>query len=142
MIPPPKLSIIRTCPEHRVRIFEREQLLERAEKTKEFRKSQKVTKMVTPRLDHKGNLRTHNVETYLLDDRYPAKHERHIVLRTHHFECADGSIGGSGKLDPKEITVGDSQYRQLECENPRCELCEGGDMIPREQRFMTSTYKP
>ena len=51
-------------------------------------------------------------------------------------------IGASGKIDPKEILLNGVNYRQLEDRNPHCELCEGGDMIPLEERFYSSKYKP
>lgn len=98
--------------------------------------------MTKPQPDYNGKLRTHNVNSYLVDDSYVAGHERYIVLRTHNFLAADGSIAASGKPDPKEIIVGDVQYRQLEHANPRCGLCESGDMIPLNERFMSSKYRP
>jgi hypothetical protein len=109
---------------------------------KRLHEEQIRTLMTKPRLDYNGKALTHNVNGYLLDDSYPEKHERHIVLHTHNFLADDGTIGASGKPDPKEITVGDVQYRQLEHDNPRCALCEGGDMIPVEKRFKSSKYRP
>jgi hypothetical protein len=55
---------------------------------------------------------------------------------------ANGRITASGLFDPKEIVVGDFWYCQLAHVNPRCELCENNDMIPFEERFWNSPYKP
>jgi len=51
-------------------------------------------------------------------------------------------LGRVGKSIPKEILLNGINYRQLAFVNPRCELCESGDMIPLEQRFFNSKYKP
>jgi hypothetical protein len=95
-----------------------------------------------PRPDYQGRLRMANEEHFLEDPRFPPKHERHIVLRAHCFRLIDGSIGASGKVDPKEMLIGDIQYRQLEFVNPTCALCNSGDMIPYSERFFSSKYKP
>lgn len=58
------------------------------------------------------------------------------------FGLAGGEIGASGLFDPKEIIVGDILYGQLKPSDPHCELCEGGDMIPREERFHERSYAP
>jgi hypothetical protein len=140
--PPPNIiRKVRVCPEHRVIIFEREDLFGRVQ-TGEFRHQIVKKERVPPLIDHKGKRCTHNEEHFILNDKFPLKHERHIVLRAHCFRADDGSIGGSGKLDPKELLIGDINYRQLEFDNPRCELCEAGDMIPPWKRFGSSTYEP
>jgi hypothetical protein len=96
-----------------------------------------------PKEDYKGQLRIATEEQFGHDDSFPPKHERHIVFRSHCYRLADGSIGSSGKFDPKEMLIGNIQYRQLAFENPHCEICEDhGDMIPIEERFFGSKYKP
>ena len=111
-------------------------------RTGEFRHHVDRKRRQLPLVDHEGRICTHNEEHFLLDDRFPRKDDRHIVLRAHCFTTEDGTIGGSGKIDPKEMIIGDINYRQLAFENPRCELCEGGDMIHPKHRFQSSTYKP
>lgn len=135
----PDPIIVRTCPEHRVRIYE--QYLKEITQSG-FRLDIQVTPMKTPRRDYMGRLLVANVNHFWLDDRYPPKHKRHIVLHTHSFRTAEDQIGASGKLDPKEILIGDKEYRQLEFESPRCDLCVGGDMIPLAERFESSHYRP
>ena len=124
-----------------MRIFEREKLWEKGQ-SGELRLRVDRRLKSKPFIDHNGKLCTHNEEYFLLDDRFPPTDPHHIVLRAHCFRAEDGSIGGSGKIDPKEMVIGDTNYRQLEFENPRCELCESGDMIPLEERFLSSTYRP
>ncbi len=97
-----------------------------------------------PKPDYQGRLRVPpQKSTMALTITLIQKHKRHIVFRSHCYRLADGSIGGSGKLDPKEILVGDVEYRQLTFENARCELCEdAGDMIPPDERFFNAKYRP
>jgi len=143
MSTPPRVPIIqemRVCPEHACKLLEQHRLLER---TNEFRRSERAKAIQPPRPDYKGQLLAWTVEVFLHDDRFPTKHERHIVLRAHCFRLQDGiTIGASGKHDPKELLIGDIRYRQLSYKNPACELCEGGDFIPRRRRFYSSTYRP
>jgi hypothetical protein len=79
-----------------------------------------------------------------VDDVYPAKHQRHIVLQAHCFRLANGKVGGAnGLVDPKELLVGNILYIRLAYAAPRCALCEDdGDMIPIELRFFGSPYAP
>ena len=138
---PSTVSIVRICPEHMVRIYERERLWERGQ-SGEFRLRTESRPMKKPWRDHKGQLLIANENHYLLDDRYPEKHERHIVLHAHCFRAENGSIGASGKIEPKEMLIGDIEYRQLAFVNPSCALCMGGDTIPPEERFYSSKYRP
>jgi hypothetical protein len=129
------------CDEHRVRIFENQRLWEKGQRG-ELR-HHVVSKLRQPAfIDHAGKRCTHNEEHFLFDDSFPKSHDRHIVLRGHCFRADDGTIGASGKIDPKEMVIGDVNYRQLEFKNPRCELCESGDMIPPWRRFKSSKYRP
>jgi hypothetical protein len=98
--------------------------------------------MKKPWRDHKGRLLVANENHYLLDDRYPPQHKRHTVLHAHCFRTELGEIGASGKIEPKEMLVGNIEYRQLEFVNPSCELCSGGNMIPPQERYYSSTYRP
>jgi len=123
------------------RIFEAERLWERME-AGEFKRHTDSRPRNPPFIDHKGQKCVTNEEHFLRDARYPPDDDRHIVLRAHCFRTEDGSIGASGKIDPKEILLNGINYRQLAFVNPRCELCEGGDMIPVEQRFFNSKYRP
>jgi hypothetical protein len=63
-------------------------------------------------------------------------------LEAHCFRLANGKLGASELFDPKVMVIGEVNYRRLEYANPRCALCEAGDMIPSEERFFGSTYKP
>ncbi|HLJ16443.1 MAG TPA: hypothetical protein VKV15_18230 [Bryobacteraceae bacterium] len=92
-----------------------------------------------PFTDYKGQRCVRNHDMIILDNRYSPDHHRHEVARVHRFITDDGKTGASGKPDPKEITIGDINYRGL---TKGCELCEGGDMIPMEERFYNSRYKP
>jgi hypothetical protein len=122
-------------------LLEQHRLWERME-SGEFRLRTTSRPKKNPKPDYKGRLLVANEENFILDDRFPPKHERHIVARLHCHRLADGSMGASEKMDPKELLIGDIQYRQLEFENPACALCEGGDFIPRKKRFYGSTYRP
>jgi hypothetical protein len=95
-----------------------------------------------PRPDYKGQLRTRTEEALIVDPAFDSEHHRHEVARVHCFRLADGSMASSGLPDPKELMIGDTNYRGLKRANPRCELCEGGDMIPENERFYGWTYRP
>ena len=105
-----------------------------------LRRDRKLRK--TPFIDHNGKTCIYTEEDFLLDERFPPHDPRYIVLRAHCFRTADEEIGGSEKIDPKEILIGNKNYRQLDPDDPRCELCESGDMIPVKKRFFTSKYRP
>lgn len=77
-----------------------------------------------------------------MDDRYASTHYAHEVVRAHCYRTAAGVIGASGLPDPKEMTIGRINYRGLKRNNPHCELCESGDMIPSGKRFYNSAYAP
>jgi hypothetical protein len=123
------------------RLLVRYRLWERME-AGEFRLRTQRTIKQNPSKDYKGRLVVANEENFILDDSVPAKHERHIVARLHCHRLADGSMGASEKMDPKELLIGNVNYRQLDFKNPACALCEGGDFIPRRKRFYNSKYKP
>jgi hypothetical protein len=95
-----------------------------------------------PFTDHRGQLCVRNHDMLILDRKYDVDHHRHEVARVHRFITEEGKIGASGMPDPKEITIGDTNYRGLKNKNPRCELCEGGDMIAPGDRFHSSKYRP
>jgi hypothetical protein len=124
-----------------VRIYDNREFEERL-LAGEFELRREVTMMKRPWRDHKEQLLVANVNRYLLDRRYPDKHRRRIACHTHNFETDTGEIGASGKAEPKELLDGDIEYRQLAFENPQCYLCVNGDMIPIEERFLSSKYKP
>lgn len=87
---------MRICPEHMVRIYTRERILEWGEagglRWKVLSRPMKV-----PWRDHQGRLLVANENHYLLDDRYPPAHQRHIALHAHCFRTEDGEIGASAK---------------------------------------------
>ena len=140
-IPDSSIRVVRICPEHACRIFASERLLERAERG-EFRYTTKSKPINPPKPDRSGKLKIATEEHFGRNDDFPEGHDRHIVFRAHCYRLDDGSIGASGLIDPKEMLIGDINYRQLAFKEPRCELCEGGDMIPASERFSSSTYRP
>ena len=46
-----------------------------------------------------------SVEMYYID-----RQDRHRVARVHYYERPDGSIGGKGRHDPKELYVNGTRY--------------------------------
>jgi hypothetical protein len=108
----------------------------------EFRLVTKRKPRVPPFIDYMNRECPWTEEVFLLDDRFPPTHAEHIVLRAHCFRLADGNIGASGQIDPKEILIRGVNYRQLDPANSACELCENGHMIPLKKRFFNSTYRP
>ena len=137
------LRIVRTCPEHRCRILRTEKFWRRY-RAGELKLHISETVRKSPKPDHNGKLRFYNRETFLQDPTYPKGHERFIVLRAHSYRTQTKEIAGSGLNDPKEMIVGDRNYRQFEDpKHPHCDLCEReGDMIHNEERFYGSTYRP
>src|SRR4051794_13920980 len=95
----PDPIIVRTCPEHRVKLFNERRLWEYG--LENYRHRKDVTPMKHPKRDYEGRLLVANVNEYFLDDTYPANHKRHIVLHVHWFLTEDGKIGASEKRDPK-----------------------------------------
>lgn len=122
-------------------IFEAERIWERGE-AGEFTHYVVVKPRIPPLIDHNWKKCIATEEHFLRDERFLPDDDRYIVLRAHCFRAEDGSIGASGKMDPKEITIGGINYRQLAHKDPHCELCESGDMIPVARRFMSSSYRP
>ena len=138
-IPDPSIRPVRICPEHACRIFDAEHFLVRPE----IRLSVTSKAKIPTRQDRSGRLQVATEEHFGHDDSYPPNHDRHIVFRAHCYRLDDGNIGATGKLDPKEMIVGNINYRQLAFVNPRCEICEDmGQMIPIEERFESSKYRP
>ena len=102
----------------------------------------KTTLRKNPRPDHTGNTAPCYEKHYLIDDSYPSDDPRNVVLEAHCTRYQNGQLGGSGLLDPKEIVIGDVIYGRLGANHPNCALCEGGDMIPSEERFYNARYAP
>jgi hypothetical protein len=124
------------------RVLEREQLLERCDAGELELRVARVREKNPPFIDWKGQECVQSEELLILNHALAPEHPQHEVARLHRFITADGEIGASGKPDPKSIVVADVEYRLLKKSTPRCELCEGGDMIPPEERFVTSRYRP
>jgi len=100
----------------------------------------KDTPISPPFVDHKGQQCVRNQEILILDRNYPQEHHRHEVARVHRFITDQGTVGASGMPDPKEMMLGDNNYRKRK-EDHDCELCESGDMISPNERFYGSTYR-
>ncbi|HTA66674.1 MAG TPA: hypothetical protein VK776_00285 [Bryobacteraceae bacterium] len=135
-------TIIRVCPEHMCKVFAQERLWERTESGEFELYIWKNTPIDPPFEDYKGQQCIINHDMLILDRSYPPEHHRHEVARVHRFITDTGLTGASGLPDPKELTIGDINYRGITKNNPHCELCEGGDMIPPAERFKRSWYKP
>jgi hypothetical protein len=123
------------------RLLKQHRLLERAA-TGEFRIEIESHRKDEPFEHYNGKISTWNDELFVFDDRYAVGHHRHDVARIHQHRCEDGSLGGSGLPDPKDLMIDDTNYRGLKKKNPVCALCTSGDWIPPEERFFASTYKP
>lgn len=123
------------------RIFEREKLWEKTQ-TGELELQISSNPINPPRLDYKGQLLVLTQDLTIVDVNFPEGHHRRDVAKAHRFITDEGMVGASGLTDPKDLMIGDINYRLLKERNPHCELCEGGDMIPPEERFHSSKYKP
>jgi hypothetical protein len=134
---------VRVCDEHRCIILRNSDIwgLFNRGQLRLKRPYTKVRKDPTP--DRRSRIAPWNQDISLVNDTYPPKHSRHIVLEAHCFRYADGNVGGAtGLIDPKEVLIGNILYVRLEYADPHCSLCESGDMIPNEMRFFNSRYKP
>ncbi len=119
-------TIIRVCREHMCRVFAQEQLWERTEAGEFKLHIWKETPIDPPKPDYKGQLRVMNHDMLILDTRYPTTHHRHEAARVHRFITDTGSVGASGKPDPKEMMIGDLNYREIKKSNPHCQLVKVG----------------
>ena len=137
----PPLPEVRTCPEHMCRILTKERLWHRCMRG-EFVLDPRSRKRTSTSPDFKGRVAVWQQEIYVKDRTFAPADPRHIVLEAYCARTADGTITGSGLIEPKEIVIRGTFHRRLEFNNPRCHLCETGDMIPLEERFITSRYKP
>jgi hypothetical protein len=116
------------------KIFSREKLWERMEAGEFELYIWKNTPISPPFIDYKGQRCVTNHDMLILDNRYPPEDHRHEVARVHRFITDKGTVGASGKPDPKEIMLGETNYRGWKNKDPRCELCESGDPIPPGER--------
>jgi hypothetical protein len=142
----PKISIaplkeVRTCPEHVCLLLMRMCLWKRCLRG-EFGLEHSIRPRMVNDPDHKGRIGKWQQNIYLRSDSYKWGELRHAVLEAYCARTQSGKITWSGLIDPKKIVIDGIFYRQLENVNPRCELCENGDMIPVEARFRKSKYKP
>lgn len=78
---------------------------------------------------------------YFLDDTYTPPDPRHRKALAHCYRARDGSIGASGKLDPKLILVDPKRHVEMG-KSPDCETCITEQMIAPDQRFASSVYRP
>ena len=140
---------VRTCPEHLCRLFEKHVCrvpqpkdLEQAGRILGLRYVLERTRKPKPSHHWKHRLLIYNEQHFLLDDKYPKGHPRHIAFKSHCFRTDTGIIGGNEKLDPKTIIIDRFRYIQLATVDPVCEVCTDGDMIPPSERFYSSAYRP
>jgi hypothetical protein len=84
------------------RLFEAHRFWERMEAGEFSLRTERRPKL-TPSQDYKGRILVANEEKFILDISFPPKHERHIVARLDSHRLADGGMGASEKMDPKEL---------------------------------------
>ena len=132
---------IRTCKEHMCRILRKKMLWTRClfglltfDAVKEPRASTTA--------DHRGLIAAWHVNIYLRRRFGDPANPENIVLEAYCGLTADGKITGSGLMDPKDITINRKNYCQLSKKSPSCEICENGQMIPFEERFVNASYRP
>ena len=136
------LHEIRSCDEHRRRILRKHSIWSRYRSGDLRVRTQMILCKNPKSFDSERKPKWYQIH-YLLDDLYEPDDPRHIVLEAHCFRLPDGRMGANGLMDPKEIIIGDDFYCRQSKKDAACELCEGrGDMIPLEERFQRSTYKP
>jgi hypothetical protein len=124
------------------KVFALEKLWERTESGEFELYIWKNTPIIPPFIDYKGQRCVTNHDMLILDRKHPPSHHRHEIARVHRFITDTGAIGASGLPDPKELMIGDLNYRGITKSRPHCELCEGGDMIALGERFHGSWYRP
>ena len=137
------------CPEHRCKVFRVKNLYRRAE-SGEFRLDAiRPKRKLNPFIDHRNIVNTWTELQSIMDDRFPIGHHRHEVALLHRHRADDGTIGGSGMWDPKEMMIRrlfwDLNFREFKTKHgrePHCNLCERGDMIPKKERFFNPKYAP
>jgi hypothetical protein len=100
------------------------------------------SKRVSKEPDHKGRIAVWHVNIYLQRRNGDPADPDYIVLEAYCGMTAQGEITGSGLLDPKDIVTAGINYCQLSKAAPACQLCESGDMIPMEERFVNARYRP
>lgn len=141
------LSPIRVCPEHLCKLFNEHGIWERAQ-AGELNYRVDAKQKTEPFVDRHGNVCTHTELLTVWDDRFPqGDHRREVASQVNRHRTMDGLVGGSGMWDPGkgEMQIHGKRYRRFKTKagiGPHCELCEGGDMIPPEQRQHDSTYRP
>ena len=92
--------------------------------------------------DHKRRVASWHVNIYLQKADSDPSDPEYTVLEAYCGMTVDGKITGSGLLDPKDILIDGINYCQLSNAAPTCEICESGEMIPAEERFMNAKYCP
>ena len=97
--------------------------------------------MNRPRLDDSGRLSTHNEFATITDPSLPSEDPYAIPAKVHCQTTDSGERTNSGLWDPKMILTDGVRYNEL-LPSGSCDLCAGGDMIPANERFKRSRYKP
>lgn len=139
---PPIISKL-TCEEHRVRIFKRLKILQRANNGQLQWDCDPLRPKANPWPDHKNRLLTHDENCRIIDPQFREGDKRRIAAKTHRHMTADGTPGASGKYDPKTITIPTGiRYIPLPYAMSTCEICEAGRMIFPWNRHYNSPYRP
>jgi hypothetical protein len=131
---------VRTCREHLCRILRQKRFWIQCfcgELGLRVTRSSRVSREA----DHKGRVAVWHVNIYLHKIGSLIDHD-YEVLQAYCGMTDDGIITGSGLMDPKNIIIDGINYCQLSRSKPSCDLCENGDMIPLEERFMNAKYIP
>ena len=110
------------------KIFAEHQIIDRIEEGEFMEKVVKSSPISPPFTDYKGQQCVRTEEVFVLDG------GNEQIARCHRFITADGKVGASGLLDPKEFTIKGVWYRQHK-KLKLCEFCEGGEPIPESERF-------
>lgn len=133
---------MRVCNEHRCILLRNSDIWKRYNVGQLHLKKPYTKPRKDPRPDHRKRTALWTQTIVLVDLSYAPDDGRYTVLDAHCTRYADGAVGASGLIDPKEVLIGNTLYVRLTHVNPRCALCDGGDMIPFEMRHFDSRYKP
>jgi hypothetical protein len=147
------VPIIRVCPEHLCRLFEQNHILERTNIEGQNPDAEFIGKIDSkrknqPLIDHHGNECWITDLLFIVDSRFPQGDPRHeIANEVNRHRTDDGVVGGSGRWDPgkSHLQIDGTVYGRFQTKRgraPHCALCEGGDMISIEERFIDSIYRP
>ena len=130
---------IRTCKEHLCRILRRKLLWWQC-LSGYLMFDVHFTPRPSGKPDRFGQVAVWHANIYLRRRTVKPGDPRHIALEAYCALTPALKITASGLMDPKNIFVGRKRFAFLSKANPTCDVCEGGDMIPMEERFYSAPY--